>query len=145
RMAQQRRRNSAFDDIWQQLEGGLGHIYRKEPMVPTMYMGLYTHVYNFCTTVSPLTGTPILPARNLIRMTVQKETTDFVGTELYNNLAAFIKDHVEVILKESKRRSGEEQLKYFTVQWDLFRFCSKVVNGIFAYLNRHWIKRELEN
>ncbi|GMR42512.1 hypothetical protein PMAYCL1PPCAC_12707, partial [Pristionchus mayeri] len=155
RMAQQKRRNATIDEIWQDLETGLGHIYRKEPMIPQRYMQLYTYVYDFCTAVSVHAGgaIPQQQQRNLIRVNHQnnkkganlQNETDFVGSELYTKLSSFIRNHVESILKECRTRSGEDQLRYFTTQWDQFRFCSKVVDGIFAYLNRHWIKRELEN
>ncbi|GMS89520.1 hypothetical protein PENTCL1PPCAC_11695, partial [Pristionchus entomophagus] len=153
RMAQpNRKKNATIEEIWQDLEKGLGHIYRKEPMVPTRYMQLYTYVYDFCTAVSVHAGgaIPQQQHKNLIRTNNKKggnlqNETDFVGSELYNKLSAFIKNHVESILKECRTRNGEDLLRYFTTQWDQFRFCSKVVDGIFAYLNRHWIKRELEN
>lgn len=40
--------------------------------------------------------------------------------------------------------NGEDLLDKYTTLWVRFQFSSTVVNGIFAYLNRHWIRREID-
>lgn len=39
---------------------------------------------------------------------------------------------------------NEDLLEKYTLLWTRFQFSSTVVNGIFAYLNRHWIRREID-
>jgi cullin 1 len=39
---------------------------------------------------------------------------------------------------------GEDLLEKYTLLWTRFQFSSTVVNGIFSYLNRHWIRREID-
>lgn len=38
----------------------------------------------------------------------------------------------------------ESLLQYYTKQWTRYTAAGRVVNNIFMYLNRYWVKREID-
>jgi len=98
------------------------------------YMLLYTAVHNFCTQ----TGRGTLAGRN------HQGGASLVGSELYHKLIDFLQQHCKMLLQEGMPKVGDDVLQFFSDSWQLYTFSAKVLNNLFAYLNRHWVPRARE-
>ena len=67
-----------------------------------------------------------------------------MGADLYNNLKEYLRKHLLGLRDESTQHSDEALLSFYTQRWNKFTLASMVVHHLFAYLNRHWVKREID-
>lgn len=142
------RSTPTIEEIWSDMEIGLKEVYARQTMTPARYMQLYSRVYTYCTCVA-YNGDSRGGPRNRQNRAQRGSNTgsigaEFVGLDLYNHLKLFFQNYVENVYQKGRDLSGEDILNFYTTQWDSYRLSSKVVGGIFSYLNRHWIKRELD-
>ena len=71
-------------------------------------------------------------------------TAHLLGEDLYKNLKQYLKGHLEDLYERSKGHVDEALLIYYIREWDRYTTAAKYVNHLFKYLNRHWVKREVD-
>ncbi|XP_031637973.1 cullin-1-like [Contarinia nasturtii] len=132
-----------LDKIWSTLKEGITQIYKREPsLTMAQYMDLYTLVYNYCTTVSKSNKSKMMNTHNT--GTAKSGGAELIGQELYKRLKNFLENYLIELLKSGSNLIDEEVLTFYTTKWVEYRFSSRVLNGVFGYINRQWVRRECE-
>lgn len=53
-------------------------------------------------------------------------------------------NHLAELHEQSKTHSDEALLAYYIREWDRYTIAAKYIHHLFRYLNRHWVKREMD-
>ncbi|KAJ5450712.1 Cullin-1 [Penicillium daleae] len=152
-----------LEETWSFLEAGINSVMMKleEGVDMKTYMALYTAVHNFCTSQKAVANNQGLQAhrggsfaisssRGAMRLRTDQLTQRFhfiahlLGEELYKLLGEYLSRHLRVVLNESKGHAEEALLGFYIREWTRFTTAAKYVNHLFSYLNRHWVKREID-
>ena len=82
------------------------------------------------------------PARRQLQLLTF--SAHLLGEELYNKLIDYLKGHLENLVVESRYHTDEALLSYYIKEWGRYTVAAKYIHHLFRYLNRHWVKREID-
>ena len=102
------------------------------------YMGLYTAIHNFCTAQKPVGGP------NAFQQTHNRGGAHLLGEDLYNHLIGFLQDHLVGVRGNALQHTDEALLTFYIKEWKRYTTAATYNNHLFRYLNRHWVKREMD-
>ena len=71
-------------------------------------------------------------------------TAHLLGEELYKLLGEYLSRHLEEVHQKSLAHTEEALLGFYIREWSRYTTAAKYVNHLFSYLNRHWVKREID-
>jgi len=130
------------DDIngtWKYLEWGVDRIMSSlnEGLDLKTYMSLYTSIHNFCTAQKAVGG----PTNTL---NGSSRGAHLLGEELYHRLNEYLKGHLAAVHAEMIKHADEALLTYYIKEWKRYTQAGSYNNHLFRYLNRHWVKREVD-
>ncbi|KAK4948142.1 ubiquitin ligase (cullin) of SCF [Elasticomyces elasticus] len=136
----------ARDDLsstWTYLEKNLDNVMTKlqEGLDMKTYMGVYTAVHNFCTSQKAAsTQTQSTPSA----LSANHRGAHLLGEELYTLLGQYLTEHLKGVLIQSESHTDEALLTFYIREWKRYTDAAKYNNHLFRYLNRHWVKREID-
>ncbi|KOS17945.1 Cullin-1 [Escovopsis weberi] len=128
-----------IEATWNYLQDGIARIMNalNQGMDMQMYIGIYTAVHNFCTSQKAVSMTgPNTHASH--------RGAHLLGEDLYNHLIKYLNEHLTSLVQESKSHTDEALLTYYIKEWDRYTVAAKYIHHLFQYLNRHWVKREID-
>ncbi|KAJ1561545.1 hypothetical protein HK096_004291 [Nowakowskiella sp. JEL0078] len=111
---------------WAKLEEGIDQI-------------MFSLIYNYCTSSR---GSPSISGK--FSSTNTQSGANLVGADLYNNLKEYLNKYLKNMLENSEEHKDEGLLRYYTDKWEKYTLGTTLLNHIFRYLNRHWVKREID-
>ncbi|KAH8911393.1 Cullin-domain-containing protein [Coniochaeta sp. PMI_546] len=110
-----------------------------EGMDMQTYMGIYTAIHNFCTSQKAV---GFNPQQNM--HTGAHRGAHLLGEEIYKKLIEYLTAHLDQLVQESNSHQDEALLAFYIKQWNRYTIAAKYIHHLFRYLNRHWVKREMD-
>ncbi|KAM3500609.1 hypothetical protein MY10362_006248 [Beauveria mimosiformis] len=128
-----------IEATWKYLVHGINRVMNdlEQGIDMQLYMGVYTAVHNFCTSQKAVgLGGPAMHSNH--------RGAHLLGEELYKKLMHYLEEHLNGIYEKSKTHTDEALLAYYIKEWDRYTVAAKYIHHLFRYLNRHWVKREID-
>ncbi|PKS09100.1 hypothetical protein jhhlp_003714 [Lomentospora prolificans] len=124
---------------WNYLQAGISRVMHAQDIDMQIYVGIYTAVHNFCTSQKVMSSSSGIGASNNAH-----KGAHLLGEDLYNKLIEYLKGHLEELVQQSKGHTDEALLSFYIKEWDRYTVAAKYIHHLFRYLNRHWVKREMD-
>ncbi|CCE94007.1 cullin CDC53 TDEL_0H01480 [Torulaspora delbrueckii] len=136
-------RSDDLEATWSFIEPGIAQILGRDGLTtttnkrvnkvlsPTMYMEVYTAIYNYCVNKSKSSG-----QFNADKQ--ENQSSILVGSEIYEKLKKYLKDHISGF----ERNSNESFLQFYVRRWKRFTVGTIFLNHAFDYMNRYWVQKE---
>ncbi|KAF2837202.1 cullin protein [Patellaria atrata CBS 101060] len=123
---------------WSFLESGVDRIMTnlREGIDMKAYMALYTAIHNFCTAQKIVAGS--FSAQH------NRGGAHLLGEDLYNHLIEYLRRHLGGVQAKSREHVDEALLTFYIKEWNRYTTAATYNNHLFQYLNRHWVKREMD-
>ncbi|KAK8144343.1 hypothetical protein G3M48_005930 [Beauveria asiatica] len=128
-----------IEATWKYLVHGINRVMNdlEQGIDMQLYMGVYTAVHNFCTSQKAVgLGGPAMHSNH--------RGAHLLGEELYKKLMHYLEEHLNGLYEKSKTHTDEALLAYYIKEWDRYTVAAKYIHHLFRYLNRHWVKREID-
>ncbi|KAI0008591.1 Cullin-domain-containing protein [Xylariaceae sp. FL0662B] len=127
---------------WAYLEQGIDKIMvnLQDGMDMSTYMGIYTAVHNFCTSQKAVG----LQGGGGALGQAHRGGAHLLGEDLYRKLREYLNTHLNGLYEQSKAHTDEALLAFYIREWDRYTIAAKFIHHLFRYLNRHWVKREMD-
>jgi cullin 1 len=124
---------------WTYLEAGVEKIMSnlRDGVDMKTYMGLYTAIHNFCTAQKAVHGSTFSSHNN-------RGGAHLLGEDLYQHLIEYLKEHLGAVQARSRQHVDEALLTFYIKEWNRYTTAGQYNNHLFRYLNRHWVKREMD-
>ncbi|KAI1393955.1 Cullin-domain-containing protein [Hypoxylon trugodes] len=125
---------------WDYLQAGISKVMMnlQDGLDMTAYMGIYTAVHNFCTAQKAVG----LGSSNAVGQA--HRGAHLLGEDLYKKLKEYLNGHLNDLFEQSKAHTDEALLAFYIREWNRYTVAAKYIHHLFRYLNRHWVKREMD-
>ncbi|KAI0396297.1 Cullin-domain-containing protein [Xylariaceae sp. FL0594] len=129
-----------IDATWNYVEVGITKIMvnLQDGMELATYMGIYTAIHNFCTSQKATTISAPAGVGQAHR------GAHLLGEDLYRRLTEYLDKHLAELYQDSKAHVDEALLAFYIREWARYTTAAKYIHHLFRYLNRHWVKREMD-
>ncbi|KAH9897238.1 Cullin [Xylariomycetidae sp. FL2044] len=129
-----------IEATWNYLQAGISKIMTnlQDGMDMATYMGIYTAVHNFCTSQKAV------GLGNATGLGQAHRGAHLLGEDLYKKLKEYLNSHLNELYEESKAHTDEGLLTFYIREWNRYTMAAKYIHHLFRYLNRHWVKREMD-